>query len=151
MLFGATLSSKRNVVRVWKELFLVFWEKDAKHYRLFKSKFGLGKLLTKWFWSYLELKSECSEHLKKAFFSFFKFLSDIVEIIFLESKAKHSKLLKSKFGGRKLLRKWLRSYLELENKCSVRSKRALFNFLQISEWWSRKYFLGKYGLVFKSN
>ena len=35
----------------------------------------------------------------------FKFLSDEVESIFWESKAKRSKLFKSKFGRGKLLRK----------------------------------------------
>ena len=35
-----------------------------------------------------------------------KFLSDEVETIFWESKAKRSKLFKSKSGHRKLLRKW---------------------------------------------
>ena len=80
--FEATLCSKTNVVSVWKEHFSVFckflsdevetifWESEAKRSELFKSKFGHRKLLRKWFWSYLELKKECSEHLKKAFFSF---------------------------------------------------------------------------------
>ena len=67
--FEATLRSKTMVLRVWKEHFLVsykflidvvetiFWESEAKHQNLFKSKFGHRKLLIlrKWFWSYLEL------------------------------------------------------------------------------------------------
>ena len=42
---------------------------------------------------------------KVIFQIFFRFLSDEVETIFWESKAKRSKLFKSKFGHRKLLRK----------------------------------------------
>ena len=73
----------------------------------------------KWFWSYLELKNECSKRLKRAFFSFLQFLRDEAETIFWESEAKQSKLFKSKFGHRKLLRKWFWSYLELTNVLSV--------------------------------
>ena len=76
------MSSKTNVLSVWKEHFSVFckflsdevkttfWENEAKGSKLFKSKFGHRKLLRKWFWSYLELKNECSEHLKKTFCKF---------------------------------------------------------------------------------
>ena len=49
----------------------IFWKSEAKHQKLFKSKFGYKKLLRKWFWSYLDLKNECSERLKKAFFRLF--------------------------------------------------------------------------------
>ena len=80
--FGATLSSKTNVLSVWKGHFSVFCkslsdevetsfsESEVKSSKLFKTKFGHRKLLRKWFWSYLELKNECSERLKRAFFSF---------------------------------------------------------------------------------
>ena len=80
--FVATLSSKRNVVSVWKRHFpvfceflsgeseAIFWEGEAKHSKLFKSTFGHKNLLRKWFWSYLKLKNECCERLKRAFFSF---------------------------------------------------------------------------------
>ena len=80
--FEATLTSKTNVVSVWKRHFsafcqllsdeveTIFWESEAERSKLFQSKFGHRKLLGKWFWSYLELKNECSEHLKRAFFSF---------------------------------------------------------------------------------
>ena len=80
--FGTTLSSKTNVLSVWKghfsvfckflsdEVETIFRESEAKLSKLFKSKFGHRKLLRKWFWSYLELKNECSEHLKRAFSSF---------------------------------------------------------------------------------
>ena len=95
--FEATLSSKTNVLNVWKGHFSVFW----------------------------------------------KFLSDEVKTIFWESEGKRSKLFKSKFGHKKLLRKWFRSYLELKNKCYERLKRAFFSFLQIFGWQSWNHFLGK--------
>ena len=80
--FEATLSSKTNVLSVGKRHFSIFWkclsdevetifrESEAKRSKLFKSKFGRRKFVRKWFWSYLELKNECSERLKRAFFSF---------------------------------------------------------------------------------
>ena len=80
--FGTTLRSKTSVVSVWKEHFSVIckllsdeveiscWESEAKHSKPFKSKFGHRKVLTKWFWSYVELKNECCDRLKRAFSSF---------------------------------------------------------------------------------
>ena len=80
--FEATLSSKENVLSVWKRQFsdfykflsdkieTIFWEREAKHSKLFKSKFGHWKFLRKWWWSYLQLNNEYSEHFKSAFFSF---------------------------------------------------------------------------------
>ena len=78
----AIMSWKTNVLSVWKVHFSVFceflsgeseaifWEGEAKHSKLFKSTFGHKNLLRKWFWSYLKLKNECCERLKRAFFSF---------------------------------------------------------------------------------
>ena len=60
-------------------------------------------------------------------------MSNEVETLFWESEAKRSKLLKSKFDHRKLLRKWFRRYLELKNECSELLKRAILNFLEIFE------------------
>ena len=102
--FGSTLSSKTNVLSVWKKHFLVF----------------------------------C------------KFLSDEVETIFRESEAKLWKLFKSKFGHRKFVRKWFRSYLELKNECPERLKETFFSFLQIFEWRSWNHFHGKWGKAFKT-
>ena len=77
--FEATLSSKTNVLSLWKEHFpvfckflsneveIIFWESEAKCSRLFKSKSAQRKLLRKWFLSYLELKNECFERLKRTF------------------------------------------------------------------------------------
>ena len=85
------------------------WGKLSKKSKIFKfdgfeatlrSKANVVNLV-KCFWSNLELK------VWKGHFSVFcKFLSDEVETIFWESEAKRSKLFKSKFGYRKLLRKW---------------------------------------------
>ena len=80
------------------------------------------------------MKNEYCECLKRAFFSFCKFLSDEVETIFWESETKHSKLFESVFGYRKFLRKWFGSYLELKNECSERLERPFFSFLQSFEW-----------------
>ena len=66
----------KNTILIFFNKFLsdkvetVLWESEEKRSKLFKSKFGQRKLLVKSFWSYLELKSECSERLKRAFFSF---------------------------------------------------------------------------------
>ena len=80
--FDSTLSSKTNVLSVWKghfsvfckflsdEVETVFWESETESWRSFKFKVGHRKLFRKWFWNYLELKNECSERWKRAFFSF---------------------------------------------------------------------------------
>ena len=69
--FEATLSSKRNVLSVWKGHFSVFckfltdkvetvsWINETKRSKLFNSKCDHKKL-----------KNECTERLKRAFFSF---------------------------------------------------------------------------------
>ena len=77
------------------------------------------------------------ERLKRAFLRFFcKFLSDEVEIVFCEGEAKRSKLFISKFGHRKVLRKWFWSYLDLKNESSERLERALFSFF--ANFWVTK-------------
>ena len=80
--FEANLISKTNVLSVWKGYFsvfckflsdeveTVFWESETEPWRSFKFKVGHRKLFRKWFWIYLELKNECSERWKRAFFSF---------------------------------------------------------------------------------
>ena len=82
--FGATSRSKTKFLSVWKnhisvfgkflsdEVETIFTESDAKLSKLFKSKSGHRKLLTKLFWSYLQLKNECPERLKKTFFNILK-------------------------------------------------------------------------------
>ena len=78
--FEATFSWKTNFLSVWKghfsvfcnflsdEVQTVFWESETKQSKLFKSKFDHWKLLRTWFWSYLELKNECSEPFKRTLF-----------------------------------------------------------------------------------
>ena len=81
--FWSYLSSKANVLSVWKnhisvfckclsdEVETAFWEKEGKRSTLFKSKFSNMQLLSKWFWSYIKFENECFECLKRAFLSFF--------------------------------------------------------------------------------
>ena len=80
-LFEAILRWKTNVLTVGKmnfsvfcksfneEVERIFWESVAKHSKSFKSRFGDRKVLRQLFWSYLDLKNECCERLKRAFFS----------------------------------------------------------------------------------
>ena len=70
------------------EVQTIFGESEAGRQKLFKSKFGYRKVLTKWFWGYLELKKKYLERLKREFLSFYKFLSDENETVFWESEAK---------------------------------------------------------------
>ena len=77
--FERILASKASFVSVWKGHFLVFWrflsdevetifwEIKRKRSKLFQSKFGHKKLLRKCLWSYVQLKNECCECLKRAF------------------------------------------------------------------------------------
>ena len=104
--FQGTLSSKTNVLSISKGRFLVycrflsdevetiFCESEAKRLKVFKSRFGHMMLLRNWLWSYLELKNECSERFKMAFFSFLEVLIDEVETTSWESEAKCHKLFK---------------------------------------------------------
>ena len=80
--FEGTFSSKANVLRFWTKHFpifckfyndkveTIFWESEAKRSKLFKSKFGHTKVFRKMFWSYFELKNECSGRWKNGFFIF---------------------------------------------------------------------------------
>ena len=98
--FQATLSSKMNILSVWKEHVCVFrnflidevetmfWESETEPSRPSKFKVGRRKLFRIWFWSDLEVKNEWSEHLEREIFSFLQIFSDEVETIFWESEAK---------------------------------------------------------------
>ena len=99
--FGGTLRSKTNVLSVWKNHISVFGN----------------------------------------------FLSDEVETICKESEANLSKLFKSKFGHRKLLRKSFWSYLYLKKERPERLKKRFSIFLQIIERRNWNHFLGKWGKV----
>ena len=117
-----------NVLNIWKgklpvflqflsdKLETIFWKSYAKHQKLCKGKFSHRNFVRKWFSSFFELKNKYCGRLKIAYFflGFCKFLIDKVETISWESKAKCSKLFKSKFSHRKLVRKWFLSYIELK-------------------------------------
>ena len=51
------------------EVETIFYESEAKRSKLFKSKFGYGKLSRKLFWKYFEPRHKSSERLKWGFFS----------------------------------------------------------------------------------
>ena len=83
--FEATLRSKTNITSVWKwhfsfyskclndEIETVFWESEAKHWKLFQSKDSDREHFRKWFWSYLEVKNEYSKTFEMTFFIFLQF------------------------------------------------------------------------------
>ena len=106
--FEAILSSKMNVLNVWKEHFSVIykclsdenqttlWESDGKRWKIFQSKSGHRKLPRKWFWSYLELKSECFDEsmpLKRAFLRFLQIFEWKIWNHFLEKLGSASKTI----------------------------------------------------------
>ena len=94
--FEANLSSRTNVLSVWKRHFsffikflsdeveLFFWENETKCSSLHKSKFGHMKLFRKWFWGYLELKTNVLSVWKEHFSVFCIFLIEEVETFFWE-------------------------------------------------------------------
>ena len=88
----------------------------------------IGSFLENGFEATFSSKTNVLTVWKEHFSVFCKFLSDKVETLFWENHAKRSELLKSKFGYRKLLRKCFRNYLECENECSERLKRAFLSF-----------------------
>ena len=149
----------RPFENVFFQFFANFWVTKVKSFagKVRKSvqdclnqNLAIGRFLENGFEATLSSKTNVLSVWKVHFSVFSKFLSDEVETIFWESEAKHSKLFKSKFGHRKLLRKWFWSYLELKNECCERLKRAFFSFLQVFEWRSWNHFLGKWGKVFQT-
>ena len=73
---------------------------------------------------------------KEHFPVFCKYLSDEVKTIFRESEAKRSKLFKSKFSHRKLLRKCLWSYVELKKRIFCVFEKSIFQFF--ANFWVTK-------------
>ena len=110
----------------------------------------IGRFLENDFGATLRSKTSVVSAWKDHCSVFLRFLSDKVEIILWEGEAKRSRLFKSKFRYRKLVRKWFWSYLERKNECFERLKRAFFSFLQIFHWRSWNHFLEKLGKVFKA-
>ena len=95
------------------------------------------KCLKEWFWSFLQLKKEYSQRLKRSFFNFLQIFKWRSWNGFLG------------VGHRKLLRKWFSRYLELKNEYSECFKRSVFSIFQIFEWQSWNNFLGKWASVWK--
>ena len=131
---NATIASITGVIAPWKKRLNKITRTTCNTY---------AKKLKKKQWYNNRPWAQKRTFWKGHFSGFCKFLSDEVETIFWEREAKRSKLFKSRFDYRKLLKKWYWSYLELKNECSDRLKRTFFSFLQIFEWrrWNR--FLGK--------
>ena len=98
----------------------------------------------------LSSKTNVLSLLKEHFSGFCKFLSDKVKAIFSETEARGSELFQSKFGQRKLLRKWFWSYLELKKECFQRLKRSFFRFFLSFKWRSWNDFVRKWGKAFKT-
>ena len=160
--FEATLSSETNVSRVWKEHISVFckflrddvetlfWACETKRSKLSKSKFGHIDLLENVFGVILTSKMNVLSIWKSHFLDFWKYFSEEVETIFWEIEARRSKLFKSKFRPRKLLKKCFRSYLKLKNTCCEFLKRVFSRFLPIFESRTWNHFLGKWGKLLKN-
>ena len=122
----------------------VLWESEVKRSNLFKSKFGHRKLLRKNFLGYRQLKNDCSEPLKRAFFNFLQiFWVTKLKPFSGRCEARGSKLFKSKFGHRKLLRKQSWSHLEVKHECSECLKKVFLVFF-VNFWVTKlKLFSGK--------
>ena len=52
-----------------EKVVIIFWKSEAKLSKLFQSKVRPRRYFWKWFRNYLDIKKECSEHLKMAFLS----------------------------------------------------------------------------------
>ena len=64
------------------------------------------------------------------FQQFLKYLRDNVEIVFCQSKRKHSKLFESNIGYSKYFRKWFRSYFEVKSNDQRVRKWYFLHFIQ---------------------
>ena len=141
---GATLSSKTNVVSIWKGNFTVFfasfWVTKLKPF-YGKVKQGIQSQLNQNLvigiflanGSEATLTSNMNLSVWKGHFPLFA--------NFWEIKLKRPKLFKSKLGHSKLLKKWFWNYLELKNEYCQRLKWAFFIFVQVFEWRSWNHFL----------
>ena len=112
-------------------------------------KFARGGILEIGFEATLKSKTICSKRLKMDFF--FTFFSKQVENVFGESKAKHTKVCKSRVGHRKRLIKWFWNYLEVKSRCTTEPlKKNFLSFLHIFKPTSWNRLLWKQGKAFKS-
>ena len=152
----AILIWKTNALSVWKENFSFFYkflshEVENIFLGTFTESFQnylnqnlvIGNFLENCFGAILSSKANLLSVWKNHFSGFCNILSDKVAAIFWGSEAKQSKLFKSQFSYRRLLRKWFWSYLELKNGCSERLKRTFFSFFA-NLWVTKlKPFFGK--------
>ena len=74
----------------------------------------------------------------------------VTKLKLLSGKPRQSVEFKSKFGHRKLFRKWFWSHLEVKNDFPPRLKMVFFTFLDFFEQRSWKRFLGKWRKTFKT-
>ena len=114
----ARLSSKTNVLSVWKEhfqFFASFWLTKLKPFpgkvrqgvqNYLNQNLVIGSFFKNGFEATLSWKTNVLSIWKGHFSIFCKFLSDEVETIFWERETKRSKLFKLKFDHKELLRKW---------------------------------------------
>ena len=135
--FEVTLSSKANILSLWKEHFSVFWKflsdyvetifwkSEAKRWTLLKPKFSHRKFLRKWLWSYLELKDECCECLKRAFVFYFANFW-VIKLKPFSGKVRQS--VQNYLNRKLVIWSFVGSFLVLKHECSKRLKRALFSF-----------------------
>ena len=91
----------------------------------------IASFLAKSFGATLTSKTNILSVLKEHYSVFCKILSDKFDTYFWETNVKHSKLLKSKFGQKNLLRKWIWSNLGIKNECFEGLKKAFFSFLEL--------------------
>ena len=137
------------------EVETVFKVSKSEPPKWFHFKICQRKYFRNWFWSYLEVKNECSERLKMDIyvyiFSFCTFFSEQVENVLAESRAKYTKLCKSEVGHSIHFRKWFWNYLEVKSRCTTEPlKKTNFSFLHIFEPWSWNRLLWKQSKAFKS-
>ena len=141
------------------QIFANFWVTNLKPFSgkvresvqiYLNQNFVIRTFLENGFGATLSSKTNVLSIWKGYFSDFCRFLSDEFETIFWKSEGKRSKIFKSKFGHRKLLRKWFSSNLELKNECSECLKKPFSSFLQVFEWRGWNYFLGKWYKAFRT-
>ena len=140
---------EKNILQIFAkflsdEVETIFSKSKAKRSKLFKEQFGHSKLLRKWFWSYLELKNECSEHLKK---TFCKFLQNFWVTKLKPFSRKVRQSVQSYLKNNLVIASFLENGFEasLSSKTNVLSiwKKHFANFCKIFEWRSWNHFLEK--------
>ena len=130
------------------EVETVFWENETEPSK--PIKLVIGNFLEKGFEATLRSKMNVLRVSKGTFSVFCNFWATKLKPFSGKARKNIKKLFESKFGHRTLFRKWFWSFLELKNQCCGRLKIAFFSFLQLFDWRSWNFFLGKWGKVFKT-